>query len=51
MIDDEDSVQLSEYCFNVCETLKNVTQGKNADDFDESGDEKTALENLKRCAT
>ena len=51
MIHDEDSVRLSEYCFNVCETLKNVTQWKNADDFDESGDEKTALENLKRCAT
>lgn len=32
MIDDEDSVQLSKYCFNMCQTLKTAIQGVNADD-------------------
>ena len=46
MIDDEDSVQLSEYCFDVCEALKTVIQGKNADDINESVRE--VLEDLGR---
>ena len=47
MIDDEDSVQLSEYCFNVCNELKTVMQGRNADSLDESV--RVALEDLGRC--
>jgi len=34
MIDDKDSVQLSEYCFNVCEVLKTAIQER--DGLDES---------------
>jgi len=45
MIDDEDSVQLSEYCFSMCETLGAVTQGMNAEDLNDS-----ALKDLERCA-
>ena len=48
MIKNEDSVLLSEYCFNVCETLTATIQGKGADDLNESA--RTALEDLKRCA-
>ena len=47
MIDDEDSGQLSEDCFSVCEALKTAIQGKNADDLNESV--KMALEDSKRC--
>ena len=47
MIDDNDSVQLSEYCFDVCEVLKGVVQGRNADGLTESV--KVALEDLERC--
>jgi hypothetical protein len=47
MIDDEDSVQLSEYCFGVCEALETVIQGGSADD--PSGFARTALEDLERC--
>ena len=47
MVDDKDSVQLSEYCFNVCEILRNTFRGKNASDVDES--EKMAMEGLERC--
>ena len=36
MIDNEDSVQLSEYCFNVREVLKTVIQGSDVGGFDES---------------
>ena len=46
MMDDEDSVQLSEYCFDACEALKTVIQGKNADDINEPVRE--ALEDLGR---
>ena len=35
MIDDEDSVQLSGYCFNVCETVKTAVRGNNTDDLNE----------------
>jgi hypothetical protein len=47
MIDDKDSVQLSEDCFSVCEALKAVIQEKNTDDLNESI--KMALEDSKRC--
>lgn len=46
MMDDEDSVQLSKYCFDACEALKTVIQGKNADDINEPVRE--ALEDLGR---
>ena len=46
MIDDEDSVQMSGYCFNLCEVLKTVTQGNNPDDLNESV--KTGLGDLQR---
>jgi hypothetical protein len=47
MIDDENSGQLSEGCFSICEALKTAVQGKNADDLNESV--KMALEDSKRC--
>jgi hypothetical protein len=47
MVHDKDSVQLAEYCFDVCEALKTATQGKNADDLGESV--RTALEDSERC--
>lgn len=48
MINNEDSVQLSEYCFNMCETLETAIQGKKADDLGESV--KVALKDLERYA-
>ena len=47
MIHDEDSVQLSEYCFNVCMALETVIQRKNGDDLSKSV--RIALEDLERC--
>jgi hypothetical protein len=47
MADDEDSVELSEYCFSLCEALKTAIQGKNADDLNESV--RMALEDSERC--
>ena len=47
MIDDKDSAQLSEYCFNVREVLKTTIQGTNADGLDESV--RVALDDLGRC--
>ena len=47
MIDNKDYLELSEYCFNVCEVLKTSIQGKSVDDLDESVRE--ALQNLERC--
>jgi len=48
LIDDKDSVQLSEYCFSVCEVLKTVLQGRDVESLDESV--RAALEDLERCA-
>jgi len=48
MIDNEDSVQLSEYCFNACVALETVIQGKGMDDL--GGSVRTALKVLERCA-
>ena len=50
-IDLEDSVQLSEYCYNVREILKNTTRGKNASDLNEFGDQAMLLVDLERCAS
>ena len=47
MIDDNDSAQLSDYCFNVCEVLKTAVQGRSADGLNESV--RVALEDLERC--
>jgi len=47
MIDEEDSVQLSEYCFNVCEVLETATQGTNTDGLNEFV--RTVLGRLERC--
>jgi len=47
MIENKDSVELSEYSFNVCEVLKTVIHGKTADNLSESV--RVALENFGRC--
>ena len=47
MLHKEDSVLLSEYCFNVCEALNATIQGKGADDLNVSV--RTAIEDLGRC--
>jgi len=47
MIDDKDSVQLSEYCFNVCDVLKTVVQGWDVESLNESV--RSALKDLERC--
>lgn len=49
MIDNEDSVQLSEYCFDVCDVLNTAMRGKSRDDLNGSMEMK-ALEKLERCA-
>ena len=49
MIDDEGSVQLSEYCFGICEALETAIQGENADDL--NGFVRTAFEDLERCVS
>ena len=46
MITDDYSVQLSDYCFGVCEALKDAIQ-EMAGDLNESS--RTTLENLERC--
>ena len=49
MTDDKDSVQLSEYCFNVCGVVKAAIQGINAGDLNESVRMALALRDLERC--
>ena len=44
-IDDKDSAQLSDYCFNVCEVLKTTVPGKDVGEF-----ARKAFEDLERCA-
>ena len=46
MINDEDSMELSEYCFHVCETLNATIPGKCVNDVNEST--RVALEDLGR---
>lgn len=48
MTRDKDSVQLSEYCFSVCETLKDGIQRRNIGDLSES--EKVGMGDLERFA-
>ena len=48
MINNEDCVQLSEDCFNVCEALMTVTQPNSTGGLNESV--KVALEDFERCA-
>ena len=40
-------MELSEYCFNMCETLKTAIQGRDVDDLSES--ERMAFKELERC--
>ena len=47
MIDDKYVVQVSEYCFNACEALNRMIQGRNLDDLSES--ERIAMEDMERC--
>ena len=47
MIDNEDYLQLSEYCYNVCKALKTAIRGKSADDPNESVSK--TIEDLERC--
>jgi len=47
MVDNEDYVQVSEYCFDTCVALEPVIQGKSADYSNESL--RMALEDLERC--
>lgn len=47
MVGNNDSVQLSEYCFNVCEALKTAIQGKGVEDLSESV--RVALKDSERC--
>jgi len=44
MIDNNDSVQLSEYCFGLCESLEAAIQGEDLD-----GRVRTLLGSLERC--
>ena len=46
MIDNEDHVYLSEYCFDVCDLLETVIQGKDTDDLHESV--RVAVNDLER---
>ena len=48
MIDNDDSMQLSEYCFNLCESLETVFQGMVVDDL--NGYVRASLGSLERCA-
>ena len=48
MVANEDSVQLSDYCFDVCEVLKAAIQGRSTGSLSEAT--KTALEDLGRYA-
>ena len=48
MVADNESVQLSDYCFNVCETLNMVIGEKKTGDLNEST--RMTLEGLERYA-
>lgn len=47
MIEDEDIVQLSESCFNMCVALESAIPGKNVGDL--NGSVRTILEVLEGC--
>ena len=46
MIGNDDSLQLSEYCFNICVTLETAIRGKNMGDLSKYS--RMALEDLER---
>lgn len=46
MTDNDDSVQLSEYCFNICQVLETAVRGKDVGDFNRYA--RMALEDLER---
>ena len=46
MVDDKDSIQLAEYLFELCESLKTATQGKNTDEL--SGSMRVGLKEIER---
>ena len=46
MIDDDDSVKLSDYCFSVCEVLNAAIQEKTKDGL--NGSARLGLEDLER---
>lgn len=47
MVTNKDSVQLADYCFNVCWTLKTAIGVESEGDLDESG--RIALNDLQKC--
>ena len=47
MANNKNSAKLSEFCFEMCETLKIAIQGRNADEFSKSM--KVALAEIERC--
>ena len=47
MVADNEAVQLSDYCFNVCEALNAAIRDRNTDDLGEST--RMALKDLVRC--
>ena len=49
MIDNKDAMQLSEYCFDVCDVLKITIRGKGVDDL--GGSARKVLEDLERCVS
>ena len=48
MVAGDDSSQLSDYCFDICEALNTKIQAENADNLKESV--RMAVEDLGRCA-
>ena len=49
MIDNKDAMQLSEYCFDVCNVLNTTIRGKAVSDL--GGSARKALEDLERCVS
>lgn len=47
MITDKDSMELSDYCFNVCEALNTAIRAKKKGGLNESA--RVSLEDLARC--
>ena len=46
MINDKDSIQLAEFCFDACEVVNTAAQRKNTGDL--NGSIRTGLENSER---
>ena len=47
MVNERHSIKISRYYLDMCETLKTVLQGRNANDLDESA--RMAPEDLEGC--